>query len=58
MHCVMVYPLYSVYYRRKNLVKNSLSWAVGFKSGILLLPEDGTLVPKHVGDTSLMFTCI
>jgi len=29
--------------------------AIGFRNQHILTLEDGTLVPKHVGDTSLLF---
>ena len=31
---------------------------IGFKTGIFVLPEDGTLVSKHVGDMSVTFVYI
>ena len=35
---------------------NNLSFAIAFITDIFfILPEDGTLVPKHVADTPLIF---
>jgi len=34
--------------------KNSLSLAIGFRNQHILLPEEGILVTKRAGDTSLL----
>jgi len=37
---------------------NSFPEATGFQNRHFVLPEDGTLIPKQVGDAHLMFVLI
>jgi hypothetical protein len=37
---------------------NSFPEATGFQNRHFVLPEDGTLISKHVGDAHLMFVII
>jgi hypothetical protein len=47
---------YGAYYKLENLVNNSISLEIGFKTCFFfVLLEDGTFVPKHFEDTTLMF---
>jgi hypothetical protein len=39
----------------KNIMNNSFPVETGFKNSHFGLPEDGTLVPKHVADVPLIF---
>jgi len=41
----------------RNLANYSVSWALCFKTHFIL-PEDGTIVPKHVGSRPLMYIYI
>jgi len=36
----------------------AFQWQLVFKDWHFVLPEDGTLVPKHVGDAALAFVLI
>jgi len=41
--------------RLRNVKSKSLSLATGFKIRHIVLPADGTLVPNHARDTSVIF---
>jgi hypothetical protein len=43
---------------RVTLQITAFEAAIGFKNWHFFLPEDGTLVKKHVGDASLKFVLI